>query len=88
MLGGSLRLHQSFRNRFHRGPDEDRIPVLVMHGDDDQIVLIVAAGPLSASCLKSTSKFIRARTACLPPTPTQSTPICLFFKGTATATAA
>jgi non-heme chloroperoxidase len=28
------------------------IPVLVMHGDDDQIVPIVAAGPLSAKLLK------------------------------------
>jgi non-heme chloroperoxidase len=28
------------------------IPVLVMHGDDDQIVPIVAAGPLSAKILK------------------------------------
>jgi len=29
------------------------IPVLVMHGDDDQIVPIVAAGPLSAKLLKN-----------------------------------
>ena len=29
------------------------IPVLVMHGDDDQIVPIVAAGPLSAKILKN-----------------------------------
>jgi non-heme chloroperoxidase len=29
------------------------IPVLVMHGDDDQIVPIVAAGPLSARILKN-----------------------------------
>ena len=28
------------------------VPVLVMHGDDDQIVPIVAAGPLSAKLLK------------------------------------
>ena len=29
------------------------VPVLVMHGDDDQIVPIVAAGPLSAKLLKN-----------------------------------
>jgi non-heme chloroperoxidase len=29
------------------------IPVIVMHGDDDQIVPIVAAGPLSAKILKN-----------------------------------
>jgi non-heme chloroperoxidase len=29
------------------------IPVIVMHGDDDQIVPIVAAGPLSAKLLKN-----------------------------------
>jgi non-heme chloroperoxidase len=29
------------------------IPVLVMHGDDDQVVPIVAAGPLSAKLLKN-----------------------------------
>jgi predicted esterase len=29
------------------------IPVLVMHGDDDQIVPIVAAGLLSAKILKN-----------------------------------
>ena len=31
------------------------IPVLVMHGDDDQIVPIVAAGPLSAKLLKKST---------------------------------
>ena len=31
------------------------IPVLVMHGDDDQIVHIVAAGPLSAKLLKNST---------------------------------
>jgi len=31
------------------------IPVLVMHGDDDQIVPIVAAGPLSAKLLKNST---------------------------------
>jgi non-heme chloroperoxidase len=29
------------------------IPVLVMHGDDDQIVPIAAAGPMSAKLLKN-----------------------------------
>jgi non-heme chloroperoxidase len=29
------------------------VPVLVMHGDDDQIVPYVAAGPLSAELLKN-----------------------------------
>jgi non-heme chloroperoxidase len=31
------------------------IPVLVMHGDDDQIVPIVAAGPVSAKLLKNST---------------------------------
>jgi len=31
------------------------IPVLVMHGDDDQIVPIVASGPLSAKLLKNST---------------------------------
>ncbi len=31
------------------------VPVLVMHGDDDQIVPIVAAGPLSAKLLKNST---------------------------------
>src|ERR1700720_1076797 len=31
------------------------IPVLVMHGDDDQIVPIVAAGPMSAKLLKNST---------------------------------
>jgi non-heme chloroperoxidase len=30
-----------------------KIPVMVMHGDDDQIVPIAAAGPMSAKLLKN-----------------------------------
>jgi pimeloyl-ACP methyl ester carboxylesterase len=49
------------------------IPVLVMHGDDDQIVPIVAAGPLSRKLLrKSTPEGLfrpsprHARHQCVP----------------------
>jgi len=36
------------------------VPVLVMHGDDDQIVPIVAAGPLSAKLLKNSTLKVYA----------------------------
>jgi non-heme chloroperoxidase len=54
------------------------VPVLVMHGDDDQIVPYAAAGPLSAKLLKNgTLKTYKAfRTACPRPRPRPSTPIC------------
>ena len=53
------------------------IPVLVMHGDDDQIVPIGAAGLMSAKVLKKLrSRFTRAfRTGCQRPTLIRLTPI-------------
>ncbi len=55
-----------------------RIPVLVMHGDDDQIVPHENAGVLSAKLLENgTLKIYPAsRTACRPSMPRRSTPIC------------
>ena len=54
------------------------IPVLVMHGDDDQIVPIGAAGLMSAKILKKATLKVypgfphgMAR-----PTPSRSTPTC------------
>jgi dienelactone hydrolase len=54
------------------------VPVLVMHGDDDQIVPYGDAGPLSAKLLKNGAlKPTRAfRTACLPRKRTRSTQTC------------
>ena len=54
------------------------VPVLVMHGDDDQIVPYADSGPLSAKLLKNgTLRPIRVfRTACRPPKPRRSTRIC------------
>jgi hypothetical protein len=45
------------------------VPVLVMHGDDDQIVPYADSGPLSAKLVKNgTLKTYKAsRTACRPP---------------------
>ena len=42
------------------------MPVLVMHGDDDQIVPFVAAGPLSAKILKNATLKVypSSRMAC------------------------
>ena len=67
------------------------IPVLVMHGDDDQIVPIVAAGPLSAKLLKkSTLKVYPGFPHGMPATnaDTINADLLSFFKGSATATAA
>jgi len=67
------------------------IPVLVMHGDDDQIVPIVAAGPLSAKLLKkSTLKVYPGFPHGMPATnaDTINADLLSFFKRTATATAA
>jgi len=67
------------------------IPVLVMHGDDDQIVPIVAAGPLSAKLLrKSTLKVYPGFPHGMPATNADqiNADLLSFFKGTATATAA
>jgi non-heme chloroperoxidase len=51
---GALRWHRRLlADRFHRRPEKDHRPVLVMHGDDDQIVPYADAGPLSAKLLKN-----------------------------------
>ena len=55
------------------------VPVLVMHGDDDQIVPYADAGPLSAKLLKNGTlkTYTRAsRTACRPRRQTRSMPTC------------
>ena len=55
------------------------VPVLVMHGDDDQIVPYRRLGAaVGRSCCRTgRSRCTRAsRTACAPPTPTSSTPTC------------
>ena len=60
------------------------VPTLILHGDDDQIVPIAAAAPLSAKLVKgataeSISRF--SRTGCPQPTRTRSMPTCSrFFK--------
>lgn len=53
------------------------IPRLVLHGDDDQIVPIGAAGLMTAKIVKNaTLKVIPAtRTECVKSTPTRSMPI-------------
>jgi non-heme chloroperoxidase len=66
------------------------IPVLVMHGDDDQIVPIAAAGPLSAKLLKkSTLKIYPGFPHGMPATnaDTINADLLSFFKGAATASA-
>jgi len=60
------------------------IPVLVMHGDDDQIVPIVAAGPLSAKLLKhSTLKVYAGYPHGMPATHADviNADLLAFFKG-------
>jgi non-heme chloroperoxidase len=60
------------------------IPVLVMHGDDDQIVPIVAAGPLSAKLLKhSTLKVYPGYPHGMPATHADviNVDLLAFFKG-------
>ena len=54
------------------------VPVLVMHGDDDQIVPYADSGPLSAKLLKNgTLKTTRvSRTACRPRTQRRSITTC------------
>ena len=64
------------------------IPVLVMHGDDDQIVPIVAAGPLSAKLLKhATLKVYPGFPHGMPATNADqiNADLLAFFKGAATA---
>jgi non-heme chloroperoxidase len=64
------------------------IPVLVMHGDDDQIVPIVAAGPLSAKLLKNAClKVYPGFPHGMPTTNADqiNADLLAFFKGAATA---
>jgi non-heme chloroperoxidase len=64
------------------------IPVLVVHGDDDQIVPIVAAGPLSGKLLKnSTLKVYAGFPHGMPTTNADqiNADLLAFFKGAATA---
>jgi hypothetical protein len=54
------------------------VPVLVMHGDDDQIVPYADSGPLSAKLVQNgTLKTYHGfRTVCPPPRRRRSTPTC------------
>ena len=54
------------------------VPVLVMHGDDDQIVPYADSGPLSAQLVKNGTlkTYGGSHTACPPPRPRRSTPTC------------
>jgi non-heme chloroperoxidase len=64
------------------------IPVLVMHSDDDQIVPIVAAGPLAAKLLKHpTLKVYHGLPHGMPATNADqiNADLLTFFKGTSTA---
>jgi pimeloyl-ACP methyl ester carboxylesterase len=62
--------------RFTEDLKQISVPVLVLHGDDDQIVPYADAGPLSTKLLKnSTRKSTNGfRTACRSPRPTPLTP--------------
>ncbi len=73
---------------FTEGLKKIDIPVLVMHGDDDQIVPIVAAGLLSAKILKnSTLKVYPGFPHGMPATNADqiNADLLAFFKGAATA---
>ena len=66
------------------------VPVLVMHGDDDQIVPYADSAPLSAKLLRNgTLKTYPGFPHGMPTTEpkTIDTDLLAFFKGTATATA-
>ncbi|MDP9337532.1 MAG: alpha/beta hydrolase [Acidobacteriota bacterium] len=66
------------------------IPVFVMHGEEDQIVPIVAAGPMSAKLLKNaTSKFYPGFPHGMPATNAEqiNADLLAFLKGAATAAA-
>jgi non-heme chloroperoxidase len=66
------------------------IPVLVMHGDDDQIVPIAAAGPMSAKLLKNaTLKVYPGFPHGMPTTNADqiNADLLAFFKGAASASA-
>jgi non-heme chloroperoxidase len=65
--------------------------VLVMHGDDDQIVPTVAAGPLSAKLLKkATLKVYKGFPHGMPTTNADqiNADLLTFFKGAATTVSA
>jgi non-heme chloroperoxidase len=67
------------------------IPVLVMHGDDDQIVPIAAAGLKSAKILKNaTLKVYKGFPHGMPTTNADqiNADLLTFFKGTATTASA
>jgi len=67
------------------------IPVLVMHGDDDQIVPIAAAGPMSAKILKhATLKVYKGFPHGMPATNADqiNSDLLAFFKGAATTASA
>ena len=50
------RLHQGvFGDRFHGRSQEDGVPTLIMHGDDDQIVPIGASAMLSSKLVKDST---------------------------------
>ena len=56
MMGdeGRLRGHSCLlADRFHRDLRQITVPVLVMHGDDDQIVPYADSGPLSAQLVET-----------------------------------
>ena len=66
------------------------VPVLVMHGDDDQIVPYADAGPLSAKLLRnSTLKIYKGFPHGMPTTEadTINADLLAFFKGAASASA-
>ena len=66
------------------------VPVLVMHGDDDQVVPYADSAPLSAKLLKnSTLKTYKGFPHGMPTTeaPTIDAELLAFFKGAAKATA-
>ena len=66
------------------------IPVLVMHGDNDQIVPIDAAGPMSAKLLKNaTLKVYPGFPHSMPTTNADqiNTDLLAFLKGAASASA-
>ena len=54
---GSAKAHyegiKAFSETDHRGPEDHRVPTLVMHGEDDQVVPIDDAGRLSVKLVKN-----------------------------------
>ena len=94
MMGGAKAHYDGIVAFSQTGFTEDlkkiSVPVLVMHGDDDQIVPIVAAGPLSAKLLKnSTLKVYPGFPHGMPTTNAEqiNADLLAFFKGAAKAAA-